>query len=175
MKPYWLALLAMILPGVLMASSAMVEFSDESLRVRYQQLIQELRCPKCQNQNLADSNAPISLDLRAQVQELLEQGMSDRQIKDYLSARYSDFILYRPEVNKTTWLLWGAPVLFMLLGAGAAYSLYRKNNHVSSSIVAINSSEPIVKPDNSDAEGTALSSSDQQRLAQLLADGEEPQ
>jgi cytochrome c-type biogenesis protein CcmH/NrfF len=175
MKPYWLALLAMILPGVLMASSAMVEFSDESLRVRYQQLIQELRCPKCQNQNLADSNAPISLDLRAQVQELLEQGMSDRQIKDYLSARYSDFILYRPEVNKTTWLLWGAPVLFMLLGVGAAYSLYRKNNHVSRSIVAINSSEPIVKPDNSDADGNALSSSDQQRLAQLLADGEEPQ
>ena len=120
MKPYWLVLSAMLLPGVLMASSAMVEFSDESLRVRYQQLIQELRCPKCQNQNLADSNAPISLDLRAQVQELLEQGMSDRQIKDYLSARYSDFILYRPEVNKTTWLLWGAPVLFMLLGAGAA-------------------------------------------------------
>ena len=98
-----------------------------------------------------------------------------RSIKDYLSARYSDFILYRPEVNKTTWLLWGAPVLFMLLGAGTAYSLYRKNNHVSRSIVAINSSEPIVKPDNSDADGNALSSSDQQRLAQLLADGEEPQ
>lgn len=175
MKPYWLALLAMILPGVLMASSAMVEFSDESLRVRYQQLIQELRCPKCQNQNLADSNAPISLDLRAQVQELLEQGMSDRQIKDYLSARYSDFILYRPEVNKTTWLLWGAPVLFMLLGAGAAYSLYRKNNHVSRSIVAINSSGPIVELKNTDAEDNGLSSSDQQRLAKLLADGEEPQ
>ena len=175
MKPYWLVLSAMLLPGVLMASSAMVEFSDESLRVRYQQLIQELRCPKCQNQNLADSNAPISLDLRAQVQELLEQGMSDRQIKDYLSARYSDFILYRPEVNKTTWLLWGAPVLFMLLGVGAAYSLYRKNTHVSSSIVAINSSGPIVERKNTDAEDNGLSSSDQQRLAKLLADGEEPQ
>ena len=80
MKPYWLALLAMILPGVLMASSAMVEFSDESLRVRYQQLIQELRCPKCQNQNLADSNAPISLDLRAQVQELLERAPGQERV-----------------------------------------------------------------------------------------------
>lgn len=175
MKPYWLVLLAMFLPSALMASSAMVEFSDESLRVRYQQLIQELRCPKCQNQNLADSNAPISLDLRAQVQELLEQGMSDREIKDYLSARYSDFILYRPDVNKTTWLLWGAPVLFMLLGAGAAYSLYRQNNRVSSGVVIVDSSEEIIEPKDRGTEGNALSSSDQQRLAQLLADGEEPQ
>ena len=90
----------MLLSSQLLASSEIVEFSDESLRGRYQQLIQELRCPKCQNQNLADSNAPISQDLRAQVQGLLEEGMSDRQIKDYLKARYSDFILYRPEVNK---------------------------------------------------------------------------
>ena len=81
---------------LLLANAEVVAFSDESLRPRYQQLIEELRCPKCQNQNLADSNSPISNDLRAQVQRLLEEDLSYQQIKDYLVARYSEFILYRP-------------------------------------------------------------------------------
>ena len=93
-----------------------VAFSDESLRPRYHQLLQELRCPKCQNQNLADSNSPISQDLRREIRRMLEEQMTDKQIKDYLKSRYSEFILYRPEVNKNTWLLWGSPVLVVLLG-----------------------------------------------------------
>lgn len=161
----------MLLSSQLLASSEIVEFSDESLRGRYQQLIQELRCPKCQNQNLADSNAPISQDLRAQVQGLLEEGMSDRQIKDYLKARYSDFILYRPEVNKTTWLLWAAPVLFMFIGAGVVYSLYRQKNTANS--VVATSAEALAEPDSKESENTAMSATDQQRLEQLLMDGEE--
>ena len=75
----------------LIAGVDVVNFSDESLRPRYQQLIQELRCPKCQNQNLADSNSPISVDLRSQVHRLLEEGKSNAEIKTYLSDRYSDF------------------------------------------------------------------------------------
>ena len=161
----------MLLSSQLLASSEIVEFSDESLRGRYQQLIQELRCPKCQNQNLADSNAPISQDLRAQVQGLLEEGMSDRQIKGYLKARYSDFILYRPEVNKTTWLLWAAPVLFMFIGAGVVYSLYRQKNTANS--VVATSAEALAEPDSKESENTAMSATDQQRLEQLLMDGEE--
>ena len=161
----------MLLSSQLLASSEIVEFSDESLRGRYQQLIQELRCPKCQNQNLADSNAPISQDLRAQVQGLLEEGMSDRQIKDYLKARYSDFILYRPEVNKTTWLLWAAPVLFMFIGAGVVYRLYRQKNTANS--VVATSAEALAEPDSKESENTAMSATDQQRLEQLLMDGEE--
>ena len=170
MRTLWGLLCAMFLSGQLAASSSIVEFSDESLRVRYQQLIQELRCPKCQNQNLADSNAPISQDLRAQVQGLLEEGMSDRQIKDYLKARYSDFILYRPEVNKTTWLLWAAPVLFMFIGAWVVYSLYRQKN-TPKSVVA--SADAVAEPESEESDDIAMSATDQQRLEQLLMDGEE--
>jgi len=100
----------------LIAGVDVVNFSDESLRPRYQQLIQELRCPKCQNQNLADSNSPISVDLRSQVQRLLEEGKSNAEIKTYLSDRYSDFILYRPQVKQNTWALWLAPIVLLLIG-----------------------------------------------------------
>lgn len=100
----------------LIAGVDVVNFSDESLRPRYQQLIQELRCPKCQNQNLADSNSPISIDLRRQVQLLLEEGKSNAEIKTYLSDRYSDFILYRPQVKQNTWALWLAPIVLLLIG-----------------------------------------------------------
>jgi len=110
----------------LVASVDIVKFSDESLRPRYQQLIEELRCPKCQNQNLADSNSPISTDLRRQVQSLLEEGMTDSEIKSYLSSRYSDFILYQPQVKQSPWFLWIAPIALLLLGLGILYGIYRR-------------------------------------------------
>jgi cytochrome c-type biogenesis protein CcmH len=152
MRALGFAVLSLLLANMAVASSAVVEFSDESLRIRYQQLVQELRCPKCQNQNLADSNSPISEDLRAQVHRLLEQGMTDREIKDYLKSRYSEFILYRPEVNQNTWLLWAAPVLFLLFGLWILYRMYF--NRPSSDI--------------SVAQNDQLSSVDQQRLDRLL-------
>jgi cytochrome c-type biogenesis protein CcmH len=148
---------------LLLANAEVVAFSDESLRPRYQQLIEELRCPKCQNQNLADSNSPISNDLRVQVQRLLEEDLSDQQIKDYLVARYSEFILYRPEVNKTTWLLWGSPVIFVLLGMMVVYRLYFKRQ-------GIDPSSPDQSSTQSDSQITAQ---DQQRLDSLLADREQ--
>lgn len=152
MRALGFAVLSLLLANMAVASTAVVEFSDESLRIRYQQLVQELRCPKCQNQNLADSNSPISEDLRAQVHRLLEQGMTDREIKDYLKSRYSEFILYRPEVNQNTWLLWAAPVLFLLFGLWVLYRMYF--NRPSS--------------DLSVAQNDQLSSVDQQRLDRLL-------
>ena len=113
MRLRWsMGLAVALFTSVLFGSENLVEFSDESLRSRYQTLITELRCPKCQNQNLADSNAPISKDLREEIQRMLEQKMSDREIKYHLTSRYSEFILYRPDVNKTTYLLWGSPLLF---------------------------------------------------------------
>lgn len=149
------ALFALCFSTLVFASTAVVEFSDESLRPRYQQLVEELRCPKCQNQNLADSNSPISQDLRREIQRMLEQQMTDEQIKDYLKARYSEFILYRPEVNKSTWLLWGSPVLILLL---SVLILVRHNRQT----------KPIAPAANSQ------SVSDQQRLSALL-DNEENQ
>jgi cytochrome c-type biogenesis protein CcmH len=98
------------------ATSEVVEFSNPLLRDRYYQLVQELRCPKCQNQNLADSNAPISQDMKAQIHTMLEAQNTDAQIKQHLVSRYSEFVLYRPEVNANTWFLWLSPIGILFLG-----------------------------------------------------------
>lgn len=103
-------------PSKVWASTDMVEFSDPQLRDRYYQLVQELRCPKCQNQNLADSNAPISRDMKAQIYSMLEAKNTDDQIKQHLVSRYSEFVLYRPEVKTHTWFLWFAPLCLVIVG-----------------------------------------------------------
>jgi cytochrome c-type biogenesis protein CcmH len=94
-----------------------LEFDSEAEKERYQVLIDELRCPKCQNQNLADSNAQIAVDLRNKVRELMDQGKSDDEIKAHLVARYGDFVLYRPEVKTETYVLWYGPAIMLLFGA----------------------------------------------------------
>ena len=147
--------LALVLAAtVLLGSENLVQFSDESLRIRYQALITELRCPKCQNQNLADSNSPISQDLREEVQRMLEQQMTDVEIKYHLTSRYSEFILYRPDVNKTTYLLWGSPVVILLIGLIVALRLNRRNT-----VEAVSSGKTQI--DN------------ESRLAELLESGED--
>jgi cytochrome c-type biogenesis protein CcmH len=114
-------LLACILGGALvgMANAAIdtYEFKDEGERARFRTLTEELRCPKCQNQNIADSNAPIATDLRREIFRMLEEGQSNAQIVDFLVLRYGDFVLYKPPVNARTYLLWYGP--FALLGLGA--------------------------------------------------------
>jgi len=95
----------------------LVEFSNPLLRERYYELITELRCPKCQNQNLADSDSPISQDLKDEIHQLLERGLSDQEIEEHLTTRYSDFILYRPKVNSVTYFLWGSPIIILFIGA----------------------------------------------------------
>jgi cytochrome c-type biogenesis protein CcmH len=92
------------------------EFSKPELEVRYQQLSEELRCPKCQNQNIADSNAPIAQDLRKLLHQQLEKGASDDEILDYMVTRYGEFVRYRPRFGGTTTVLWLAPVLLLLAG-----------------------------------------------------------
>ncbi|MDR6672689.1 cytochrome c-type biogenesis protein [Xanthomonas sp. 1678] len=84
---------------------------------RFHALTAELRCVQCQNQSLADSHAQIALDLRREVLQLMQQGKSDAQIKRFLVDRYGEFVLYRPQVESRTWLLWFGPLA--LLGAGA--------------------------------------------------------
>ena len=108
----------------LLASTANAEvevrdFDSLTERERYRALIEELRCPQCQNQNLAASDAPIAQDLRAEVLRLLREGRSDREIIDHLVARYGDFVRYRPAWQPSTYLLWGAPGLLLLVAAGA--------------------------------------------------------
>jgi cytochrome c-type biogenesis protein CcmH len=105
----------------LVASSAQAvietyEFSDPQLEQRYHILSQELRCPKCQNQNIADSNAPISQDLRKLLYEKLEQGASDEEILTDMVDRYGEFVRYRPDARGATLWLWLAPGLMLLGG-----------------------------------------------------------
>jgi cytochrome c-type biogenesis protein CcmH len=76
----------------------------------------ELRCLVCQNQTIADSNADLAVDLRRQVREMLQQGQSEQQILDFMTARYGDFVLYRPPVKSTTLLLWYGPATMAVLG-----------------------------------------------------------
>jgi cytochrome c-type biogenesis protein CcmH len=79
-------------------------------------LTQTLRCPKCQNQDIADSNAPIAADLRREVYQLIVQGKTDQQITDFMVARYGDFVRYKPALNKRTWILWYGPLALLILG-----------------------------------------------------------
>ena len=108
------------------------EFSSPELELRYHQLSQELRCPKCQNQNIADSNAPIARDLRVVLYEQLEQGATDDEILAFMVARYGEFVRYRPGIDRHTILLWAAPGLLLTLGvAGLLSHLRQRPDHAS--------------------------------------------
>lgn len=91
-------------------------FDSQQEEQTYKKLIDELRCLVCQNQNLADSNAELAQDLRKKIVEMIEAGKSEQQIVDYMVARYGDFVLYRPPLNKNTFLLWAGPFLILLMG-----------------------------------------------------------
>ncbi len=94
-----------------------LQFSDVAEQKRFQRLTAELRCVMCQNQSLADSDAQIAHDLRREVIDLMQQGNSDAQVKQFLVERYGEFVLYRPQVSRSTWLLWFGPGLILLAGA----------------------------------------------------------
>ena len=101
-------------------------FTNHAQELRFQQLTRQLRCPMCQNETLADSNAPIARDLRNQIFKLMQEGRSDAQIKQYLVARYSNYILYNPPLKPGTVLLWFGPLLILLAGAGVVLVAIRK-------------------------------------------------
>ena len=98
--------------------AAAAAFADDALDARLKALESELRCLVCQNQTLAESEAPLAADLRKEVRELAQAGKSDDDIRAYLVARYGDFVLYKPPVKPVTYLLWFGP--FLLLAAGIA-------------------------------------------------------
>lgn len=100
-------------------------FSDPVLEKRYRVLSQELRCPKCQNQNIADSNAPISQDLRKVLHQQLEAGATDAQILDHMVARYGEFVRYRPSFSGATAVLWLAPALLLVAGLAMVFWMLR--------------------------------------------------
>ncbi|SDH76765.1 cytochrome c-type biogenesis protein CcmH [Pseudomonas benzenivorans] len=110
------AILGLALLGSAQAAIDTYEFASEAERQRYRSLVEELRCPKCQNQNIADSDAPIAMDLRAEIYRMLEEGKDDQQIIEFLVARYGDFVLYKPPVTARTLLLWYGPAALLVGG-----------------------------------------------------------
>ncbi len=102
------------------------EFKSDLDRQRYQTFINEMRCPKCQNQNLSGSDSPIAMDLRKELYLMIDAGRSDQEIVNFMVERYGEFILYRPRLSPATMLLWAAPVLFLLFGAILLWLIVRK-------------------------------------------------
>jgi len=115
----WLMLVTLMIPAASSLAVSQIdtfEFADEIEQRRYRALIEEFRCPKCLNTNLAGSDAPIAQDLRKTVYRLVViEAMSDQQVRDYLQTRYGDFVLYDPPFNARTWYIWLVPIALALL------------------------------------------------------------
>ena len=149
----WLAAVALglTLTGAAHAAVDTYEFADDAERARFRELTQELRCPKCQNQDIADSNAPIATDLRREIYRMLGEGKSNQQIIDFMVDRYGDFVRYKPALTGKTSVLWFGPLALLLGGVVLIGVIVGRRRRVLQ------------------AEGAgSLSSEERQRLAALL-------
>lgn len=147
-------LLMFTLLMVAVPASAVIEvyeFDDEITRQRYQSFLEEMRCPKCQNQNLEGSDSPIAADLRREIYRLLDEGKSDKEIIDFMVHRYGEYVLYRPQMSRNTLLLWGLPAILLLLGGVMVALTLRQRKKTP------------VQPE-------ALQDNERERLKRLLAD-----
>ncbi len=149
----WLVLLlSAVLSGGAAASIDTYSFQSIEQEQQYRQLTEQLRCPKCQNNSIADSNAIIAGDMRAKVYQLMQQGKSRQEIIDYMVARYGNFVTYQPPLNPLTLILWAGPLIFILVGAYLVIARAAKRTGRNT---------------------PSLSVPEQQRLNQLLAETEE--
>ncbi|MDR0806743.1 MAG: cytochrome c-type biogenesis protein CcmH [Enterobacteriaceae bacterium] len=128
-------------------------FKSVAEEQQFRELTGKLRCPKCQNNSIADSNAPIATDMRAKVYEMMEQGQSQQEIINYMVARYGNFVTYEPPLTPVTMILWLIPVLCVVFGAAAIVMLSRRRKSSA----------------NGTAETETLSTEEQKRLQQLLS------
>ena len=114
----WLAavVFGLTLTGVAHAAIDTYEFANDAERERFRELTKELRCPKCQNQDIADSNAPIATDLRREIFRMLGEGKDNQQILDFMVSRYGDFVLYKPALTSKTAVLWFGPLALLVGG-----------------------------------------------------------
>ncbi|EDK08691.1 TPA: cytochrome c-type biogenesis protein [Haemophilus influenzae] len=149
MKKTWLFLTALLFSSVVFSAIDALNFSSPQQESDYHQLTQSLRCPQCQNNNIADSNATIAVDMRGKVFELLQEGKSKNDVVDYMVARYGNFVTYDPPMTASTLVLWIAPLLLVLLGV--VFLLKRKPKVQS----AVKSQDVLTDEDNA-------------RLAELL-------
>ena len=147
----WLLVIILLIPSLVAAEEARPLADNPQVEARLKTLAVELRCLVCQNQTLADSNAPLAEDLRREVREMITKGMSDREIIDFLVQRYGDFVLYRPPWKATTTLLWLGPFLLLIAGATALVLALRRRQKKLADVT--------------------LSEAEHNRVAQLLSEG----
>jgi cytochrome c-type biogenesis protein CcmH len=147
----WLLVIILLIPGLAAAEEARPLADNPQVEARLKTLAVELRCLVCQNQTLADSNAPLAEDLRREVREMIAKDMSDREIIDFLVQRYGDFVLYRPPWKASTTLLWLGPFLLLIAGATALVLVLRKRQKKLVDVT--------------------LSEAEHNRVAQLLSEG----
>ncbi|HXT66379.1 MAG TPA: cytochrome c-type biogenesis protein [Nitrospiraceae bacterium] len=147
----WLFMVILLLPSLAAAGEAAPLAENPQAEARLKALAVELRCLVCQNQTLADSNAPLAEDLRREVREMIAKNMSDKEIIDFLVTRYGDFVLYRPPLKTTTTLLWVGPFLLLIGGAIALVMALRRRQKKLADV--------------------ALSEAERNRVAQLLSEG----
>ncbi|WP_372996911.1 cytochrome c-type biogenesis protein [Marinobacter sp.] len=149
-------ILALILPALVAADVADVyDFSDRAQEQRYRNLIAELRCPKCQNQNIADSNAPISKDMRDVVYRMMNDGASNEEIVESLVGRFGEFVRYKPEFDSRTFLLWATPAIAVFGGLLVVAGV-------------------VIRSRRSGSESPALSAEEKARVDKMLADQDRP-
>lgn len=110
------------------------KYQSNAEEQRFKSLANELRCVMCQNQSIADSNAPIAHDLRVEVLSLMREGKTDAEIKNYLVERYSEFVLYQPPVNKKNAVLWAGPFLLLLIGLFVVANIIRKKSSAPTTV-----------------------------------------
>ena len=122
----WLLLIILLVPCLAGAEEARPLADNPQAEARLKHLAVELRCLVCQNQTLADSNAPLAEDLRREVREMIAKDMSDKDIIEFLVTRYGDFILYRPPLKATTTLLWVGPFVLLIAGVAALVLALRR-------------------------------------------------
>jgi cytochrome c-type biogenesis protein CcmH len=126
MRRVLLALLMALASAVALGREAPPAAEDPALEARLHRLSTELRCLVCQNETLADSRADLANDLRREIRDMMKAGKSDREITEFLVARYGDFILYRPPVKSTTLLLWGGPFALLVLGVAVWFAVMKR-------------------------------------------------
>ena len=147
----WLSVIILLLPCLAAAEEARPLADNPQVEARLKHLAVELRCLVCQNQTLADSDAPLAEDLRREIREMIAKDMSDQDIIDFLVARYGDFVLYRPPLKATTALLWLGPFLLLIAGATTLVFVLRRRQKKLADVV--------------------LSEEEHTRVAQMLSEG----
>lgn len=150
MAKWWLVLFLLLGGGPALADEAAPAADDPVLEARMLQITAELRCLVCQNQTIADSHSGLAEDLRAEVRDMLRKGATNQQVLDFMTARYGDFVLYRPPVKTTTWLLWFGPAALLVTGLVVLGLVLHRRSRMDPALFEPDPAEPAGSASSSD-------------------------